>query len=212
MDDFETWLQRVYQAGSDRETLDRLYDEWATDYDRQLWSSGNPYLAITAGFVGRQLADFDARILDAGCGTGNMGQILAQMGYRNLDGLEPSSGMLQIARRKQIYRQLLPLYLGATVDLPDESYDAVVAAGVLTHGHAPPESLDGIIKLLRPGGVAIFSLSSTAREEQGFGQKIEQLEAAGQWQALEQSQLFRSYPFSSQQAQLRHRVMAFRKK
>jgi predicted TPR repeat methyltransferase len=121
-----------------------------------LWTSGRPYLAITAGFVGRHLADFDARILDAGCGTGNMGQILAQMGYRNPDGLEPSSGMLQIARRKQIYRQLLPLYLGATVDLPDESDDAVVAAGVLTHGHAPPESPDGIIKRLRPGGVTIF--------------------------------------------------------
>ena len=140
-----------------------------------------------------------------------MEQSLAQMAYRNLDGLKPSSGMLQIARRTRIYRRLLPLYLGATVDLPDESDDAVVASGVLTHGHAPPESLDGIIKLLRPGGVTIFSLSPTARKEQGFGHKIEQLQAAGQWQRLDQSQLFRSYPFSSQGAHLRHRVRAFRK-
>ena len=46
MDDFETWLQPVYQAGGDRDTLDRLYDEWAADCDRQLRASGNPYLAI----------------------------------------------------------------------------------------------------------------------------------------------------------------------
>jgi len=211
MEELETWLQRVYQAGGDRETLDALYDEWARDYDQQLWASGNPYIAIAAGFVGRHVADFNARILDAGCGTGNMAQILRQMGYRNLDGLEPSGGMLAVAERKQIYRQLHPLYLGTKVDLPDESYDAVVAAGVLTHGHAPPESLDGILKLLRAGGVCIFSLSSIAWEEYGFRQKIEHLEAAGQWQKLEQSQLFRSYPFSDREAHLRHWVMVFRK-
>ena len=131
MEDLETWLERVYQADGDRDTLDALYDEWAEDYDQQLWASGNPYIAIAAGFVGRHVPDFDARILDAGCGTGNMAQILHQMGYRNIDGLDPSSGMLSIAERKQIYQNLYPLSLGARIDIPDGTYDAVVAAGVL---------------------------------------------------------------------------------
>ena len=29
MEDLETWLERVYQADGERETLDTLYDEWA---------------------------------------------------------------------------------------------------------------------------------------------------------------------------------------
>jgi len=211
MEDLETWLERVYQADGDHDQLQTLYDEWARDYDQQLWASGNPYIAIATGMVGRHVADFDAKILDAGCGTGNMAQILHQMGYRNIDGLDPSPGMLEIARGKEIYRELHQLYLDSRVDLPQKSYDAVVAAGVLTHGHAPPEALDGILGLARQGAAIVFSLSLIAFEEYGFRDKIEALESAGAWQKMDQSQLFRTYPFSEQEGHLRHWVLAFRK-
>lgn len=212
MEDLETWLERVYQADGEHEKLDALYSEWAADYDQQLWASGNPYIAIATGLVGRHVRDYDARILDAGCGTGNMAQLLHQMGYRNMDGLEPSSGMLAIARKKEIYQQLHQLYLDTSIDLPDASYDAVVAAGVLTHGHAPPESLDGILKIARQGAVIVFSLSLIAFEEHGFKQKIDELDAAGAWEQLDQSLLFRTYPFSEKEAHLRHWVLAYRKR
>ena len=211
MQDLETWLERVYRAGGDHATLAELYDEWARDYDRQLWASGNPYIAIATGFMGRHVDDYDARILDAGCGTGNMAQILHQMGYRNIDGLDPSAGMLEIARAKGIYRELHQLHLERQVNLPQASYDAIVAAGVLTHGHAPPEAVDGLLGLARTGAVIVFSLSRIAFDEYGFKQKIEAREADGSWQKLDQSRLFRTYPFSEKEAQLRHWVLAYRK-
>jgi ubiquinone/menaquinone biosynthesis C-methylase UbiE len=211
MEDLETWLERVYQADGDHATLETLYDQWARNYDQQIWASGNPYIAVAAGFAGRLLPHFDARILDAGCGTGNMALVLQQMGYRNIDGLDPSSGMLALARNKQIYQQLHQLYLNSQIDLPDASYDAVVAAGVLTHGHAPPEALDGMLKLTRNSGVILFSLSQIAFDEFGFKQKIDELEAAGSWRKLDQSNLFRTYPFSAKEAHLRHWVLAFQK-
>ena len=211
MEDLETWLERVYQAGGDHRDLETLYDEWAQDYDQQIWASGNPYIAIAAGFAGRLIRDFDARILDAGCGTGNMAQILRQMGYRNIDGLDPSAGMLAVARNKALYTELHQLYLDSKVGLPDASYDAVVAAGVLTHGHAPPESLDGIVRLTRDGGVILFSLSQIAYDDMGFKEKIAELDRAGSWRKLDQSNLFRTYPFSTREAHLRHWVMAYQK-
>ena len=211
MDDFDTWVERVYAAGGDRATLDRLYDEWAKDYDQHVWSSGNPYIAISAGMVGKHIDNYDANILDAGCGTGNMAQLLHQMGFNNLEGLDPSEGMLAIAERKGIYRKLHKLFLADEIDLPDASFDAVVAAGVLTHGHAPAESLDGMLKLTKSGGVIIFSLSEIAHNELGFGKKIEQLETDGAWQQLDQSRLFRSYPFSEKEAHIRHWVFVYRK-
>jgi 2-polyprenyl-3-methyl-5-hydroxy-6-metoxy-1,4-benzoquinol methylase len=211
MQDLESWLERVYQADGDHATLDALYDQWASDYDQHIWASGNPYIAIAAGFVGRLVTDFDARILDAGCGTGNMAQILHQMGYRQIEGLDPSAGMLAVARRKQIYQKLHQLYLDTQIDLPDASFDAVVAAGVLTHGHAPAESLDGILGLVRNGGVILFSLSQIAFEEFGFQQKITELDAAGRWRKLDQSRLFRTYPFSEKEAHLQHWVLAYQK-
>jgi 2-polyprenyl-3-methyl-5-hydroxy-6-metoxy-1,4-benzoquinol methylase len=211
MEDLETWLERVYQADGERKTLDTLYDEWASDYDQQLWASGNPYIAIATGLIGRHVRDYDAKILDAGCGTGNMAQVLHQMGYRNIEGLDPSSGMLAVAQRKEVYQQLHQLYLDSRIDLADDSFDAVVAAGVLTHGHAPPESLDGILKLARPGGTIVFSLSAIAYDELGFKQKITALEESGKWEKLDQSLLFRTYPFSTKEAHLRHWVLAYRK-
>jgi predicted TPR repeat methyltransferase len=211
MEDLETWLERVYQADGERKTLDTLYDEWASDYDQQLWASGNPYIAIATGLIGRHVRDYDAKILDAGCGTGNMAQVLHQMGYRNIEGLDPSSGMLAVAQRKEVYQQLHQLYLDSQIDLADDSFDAVVAAGVLTHGHALPESLDGILKLTRPGGTIVFSLSVIAYDELGFKQKIAVLEESGKWEKLDQSLLFRTYPFSAKEAHLRHWVLAYRK-
>ncbi len=153
MENLETWLERVYQADGDHATLATLYDEWARDYDQQIWASGNPYIAIAAGLVGRLLPEYDARILDAGCGTGNMAQILHQMGYSQIEGLDPSAGMLAIAQNKQIYQRLHQLYLDSSIDLPDASFDAVVAAGVLTHGHAPPESLGTGLSKARSAGM-----------------------------------------------------------
>ena len=95
--------------------------------------------------------------------------------------------------------------------MPEASYDAVVAAGVLTHGHAPPEALDGILKIARSGAAIVFSLSLIAFEEHGFKQKIEALDGGGLWEKLDQSLLFRTYPFSDKEAYLRHWVMAYRK-
>ena len=212
MKDADDWIDDVFAAAGDRKTLDRLYDEWATDYDQHIWASGNPYIAIAAGMVGRYVRDFSNAILDAGCGTGNMAQVLHQMGYQHLEGLEPSGGMLELARRKGFYKSLHQLMLDGEVDLPDESYDAIVALGVLTVGHAPPESLNGLLKLLKPGGPLIFSLAEPAYEQGGFKQRMTALESAGEWALLERSRLFRTYPFSQREAHIRHWVFVYQKR
>lgn len=209
--DLETRLDAVYQAGGERDRLDRLYDDWARDYDRDLWASGNPYTALMAGLAGRYIPDKGARILDGGCGTGNMAQLLHLIGYRNIVGLDASDGMLAAARAKGCYVELHKLLLGAEIGLPAASFDAVTAAGVLTHGHAPPESLDGLLALARPGAPVIFSISAIAMEEGGFGAKIADLEQASAWSLEERSEPFRTYPFSARYEDLRHWISVYRK-
>lgn len=211
MNELEDWVDKAFAAAGDRKTLDELYDEWAKDYDQQLWASGNPYIAVAAAIAGRQISNLDAEILDAGCGTGNMAEILHKVGYRNLHGLDPSHGMLEVARRKGIYQSLHALTLDTKVDLPDNSYDAIVALGVLTVGHAPPEALDGMLALLKPGGPIIFSLAEQAYEELGFKERMSFLEESGVWRPVERSRLFRTYPFSEREAHIHHWVYAYRK-
>ena len=207
----EDKLDAVYQSGGDRDTQDAVYDQWAQDYDQDLWASGNPYTALMTGMVGRYVSDKSARILDAGCGTGNMAQLLHAIGYKNIEGLDASEGMLAVARSKECYIGLHRLLLGSRIDLPEKIFDAIVAAGVLTHGHAPPESLDGLLELAKPGAPIIFSISRPAMEQSGFKEKIDSLVDAGTWEQVDQSDLFRTYPFSEEYADLRHWIMVYRK-
>jgi len=210
-DNLEDKLDAVYQAGGDREELDRLYDDWARDYDQDLWASGNPYIALMGGLAGRYIPDKGARILDGGCGTGNMGRILRLIGYTNIVGIDASDGMLAVARAKGCYVELHKMLLGAHIDLPAESFDAVTAAGVLTLGHAPPDSLDGMLEIARPGAPIIFSISKVAMDEDGFGRKIADLDRSGAWSLEERTEPFRTYPFLDQYADLRHWISVYRK-
>ena len=210
-DDLEDKLDAVYRSGGDRDKLDRVYDGWARDYDRDIWASGNPYVALMVGLAGRYIPDRNARILDGGCGTGNMAQLLRLIGYANIVGIDASDGMLAAARAKGCYAELHKMLLGARIDLPAESFDAVTAAGVLTHGHAPPDSLDGLIEVARPGAPIIFSISKIAMDDGGFGPKIAELDRSGAWSLEERTEPFRTYPFSAKFESLRHWINVYRK-
>jgi hypothetical protein len=67
------------------------------------------------------------------------------------------------------------------------------------------------LKLVRNRGVILFSLSQIAFEEFGFEQKIAELDVARRWRKLDQSNLFRTYPFSVKETHLHHWVLAYQK-
>jgi hypothetical protein len=52
---------------------------------------------------------------------------------------------------------------------------------VLTVGHAPPDSLDELLRVTRPGGLVVFTLTTPVYEEGGFKDKLAALAAAGRW-------------------------------
>ncbi len=61
-----------------------------------------------------------------------------------------------------------------------------------------------MLEIAKPGAPVIFSISKIAIEEGGFGERIADLERSGAWSLEEQSDPFRTSPFSSQYASLRH--------
>ena len=87
----------------------------------------------------------------------------------------------------------------------------LTAGGVLTQGHAPPESLEGMLSLAKPGAMVIFSMSSLGFENYGFGRAIRALEDAGAWREIDRSARFKSYPYSAGHGDLYHWVWVYRK-
>ena len=172
----EQRLKLVYGARSNDE-LRALYDAWAGQYDQDLQAFGYSYPPVIAGLVARYVREREAPILDAGAGTGIVGEVLAILGYTRLTGIDLSDGMLAVAQAKGVYAELKNQTLGERLDFADNAFAAVVSAGVLTTGHAPPSCLDELIRITRPGGHLIFTLSTPVYEAGGFRPKLEALVA-----------------------------------
>ena len=104
-------VQWVYGSVNDKELEDR-YDQWAADYDSDLsqefdWKAPQNAAAVFAKHV-----DVGAHILDAGAGTGLVGECLAEIGYKDMVAMDLSQGMLEEAKSKNVYKALDQMALG----------------------------------------------------------------------------------------------------
>jgi len=99
------------------------------------------------------------RILDFGCGTGLSGLALQNAGFTNIDGLDISAPMLEKARARALYTNLWQGRPGEITGVTEGQYSVIIAAGVVSLGAAPPETLSLIIDHLKPGGVIGLSFN-----------------------------------------------------
>lgn len=199
-------LSRLYGA-DDLDTLRTEYDRIATAYDVGVGEKMGYSSPQAVARVAERLLHLDDEILDAGAGTGLLGSTLASTGFRRLDGVDMSPGMLREAARKGVYRDLRAGTLGEPLAYETGSYDGVVSAGVLTAGHAPASSLDELVRVTRRGGHVIFTLRSD-QPLPGFDDKIAELAHAGRWELIERGEEFQALPEGEPDVLVR--VWAFR--
>ena len=183
----------IYSSRDNKE-LEERYDIWAKDYDVDLdeefgWLGPQRAVEYFVKFVPK-----DARILDAGAGTGLVGELLARRGYNNLVALDLSRGMLEEARKKNVYRKFHHMVMGEPLDYATDSFDAVISVGVLTVGHAPASSFDELIRITRPGGYIVFSLRPDVYRDNGFKEKQDDLVTTGKWSLVIASEEFQPLP------------------
>lgn len=186
-------LSWIYTARDTKELADR-YSQMAQNYDESIqadWGWAPPDF-ITDVFA--RYVDHGAWILDAGAGTGLVGEALVRRGYRNIIGIDMSEAMLAQARSKGVYRELHRMELGEPLAFPLNFFDAVIASGVMTKGHAPAKSLDELIRITKPGGHLVYTLRPDWYEPGGFREKHIVLEASSKWEFLERTEPFVPMP------------------
>lgn len=185
------------------------YDEWAQQYEQDLCAMGYRLPAAAAAAFARFVPLDTSPILDAGCGGGLQAEPLAMLGYGPLIGMDLSEGMLAVARQKGIYDELHQGALGPRLDLPDNSMGAVLCIGTITPNHAPPESLDGLVRVARPGAPIIFSLRDDCDQEPAYPNRLAALSAADKWVEVWSSPSLQSMPYGAEA--VTHRIHVFRK-
>lgn len=186
-------VQWIYSSHDNKELAER-YDQWAREYDAELdkdfgWWGPQHAAVFFAKYVPKE-----AKILDAGAGTGLMGEILSKQGYTDLVAMDLSQGMLEEARQKNVYHELHQMVMGEALDFATDSFDAVVSVGVLTVAHAPASSFDELVRVTKPGGYIVFTLRPDVYENSGFKEKQTALESEGRWQLVEVSEPFQPLP------------------
>ena len=97
-------LSRVYDNPGDKKAL---FDDWAATYDHDLVNEmGYVADAEACRRLEQLVPDRQARILDAGCGTGLVGRRLRDMGYTDIHGSDYSQKMLDEADASGAYQSL----------------------------------------------------------------------------------------------------------
>lgn len=189
----ENKVQWVYASENNRQ-LEERYDEWAKDYDEDLESDFGYVIPRMAAEAFAQFVPKDARVLDAGAGTGLVGVELNRLGYANIEAMDLSRGMLGEARRKGVYSGFHQMVMGETLGFDSDTYDAAIGVGVLTLGHAPAHSLDELARIVRPGGFVVFTLRPDVYEQNGFRQVQQRLESDGAWELAHVTEEFQGMP------------------
>ena len=92
-------LHDAYAAG-DSKITSVVYDNWSKEYEAHMRGVGYTHPTMTAAMFARYQPAGDAPVLDAGAGTGILGEILPALGYPNIDGFDASAGMLASPPRR----------------------------------------------------------------------------------------------------------------
>ncbi|HKD66357.1 MAG TPA: methyltransferase domain-containing protein [Candidatus Binataceae bacterium] len=118
-------------------------------------------LRIILDLAQRYTQPESTRVLDAGCGAGPAAIALAGRNY-NVHAVDPVLEMVELTRQgaaRQGVQSRVKCALGDVNNLAfaDESFDLVIAAGVLPWLPSPDTALKEMCRVLKPGGCLILS-------------------------------------------------------
>ena len=149
-----------------------VYDESVTQWGYQCYRTASQLL--------QPYVTPEQPILDAGCGTGLVGQALQSLGYQQLVGIDISPDMLQRAVQTGYYRQLLEQDLSQLpYPFADHAFAAVTCIGVFSLIADPRPILQEFWRLIRPGGYLVFTQQAALFTKYDYENILQQFEQQG---------------------------------
>jgi SAM-dependent methyltransferase len=136
-----------------RETYDRIADDWARDHERDTW-----WREGTEKFA--SLLPEGARVLDAGCGSGQKAKFFQDRGAHEL-GIDFSGKLLEIARQTSPASDFRLLDLRDVHTLSEEFEGVFAQASLLHIPKAETFSvIEGMVSRLVPGGLLYIAVKA----------------------------------------------------
>lgn len=143
-------------VATDAEEIQSVYKDWADTYDNDLDGYGYVAPQIGAALFAEYVSNRTRFVLDAGCGTGLVGQALHDLGYKTFDGTDFSLSMLEKAETLGVYQTLFQANFFEPIDIEDEKYDGIISIGVY-FSRMKEIFVPELVRTLKPGGILCFS-------------------------------------------------------
>ena len=169
-------LDSAYALGDAEETKE-FYRDWAETYDESFAEARGYASPREVARVFRAAEGNNTPVLDIGAGTGLLGEALQGL---VIDALDLSPEMLEVARGKGVYRNLMTGDLTGPLDIPSESYGGLVSTGTFTHGHVGAVCLAELWRIARPDALFVCTVIADVLDSAGFGSALAQMVARGQ--------------------------------
>lgn len=179
-------IDAALKLDGDPQKVRDYYENWASTYDADVGEAEYSGPRIAARLLSEQLPLAESELLDAGCGTGQVGIELQARGFTRIDGFDLSESMANMARAGGAYREVRGGVdmLQAAAAYAGKSYDAVLSIGVFTLGHVPPEALRVLLELITTDGILILSTRSYYYEQTNFQQVVDAVVGEGRIELL----------------------------
>jgi predicted TPR repeat methyltransferase len=142
--------------------IERTFDSFAASFDSKLGKLLYRAPALVAEMLKRSdvAPSKSLDVLDAGCGTGLCGRLIAPYASR-LVGVDLSERMLDQARGRSVYDELVKGELTAYLASCTETFDVIVSADTLVYFGPLEPVVDASENALRPGGRFIFTVEES---------------------------------------------------
>jgi predicted TPR repeat methyltransferase/lipoprotein NlpI len=151
-------LQGKQQHQTPTEYTQGLFDQYANHYDEHLTKVLNYQVpTLMLRMINEHTRREKLKILDAGCGTGLMGEVL-QPFASHLVGVDLSAKMIDKAREKDIYNKLIQ---GNITDVQEASFDAIILADVMPYIGDPNELFHWAASQLTANGLLCLSFEDS---------------------------------------------------
>jgi predicted TPR repeat methyltransferase len=147
----------------------RNYDQQAAQYDqRHLGPLKYRTPAFLRDAVTRFASSQSLDILDLGCGTGLSGEAFRPLA-RTLTGVDISAKMLEIARQRQIYNNVICGDLLEFLEAQAGNFDLAIAADVFVYIGDLAPVFAAVHRVLRAGGLFGFSVEAGGAQDFALG-------------------------------------------
>jgi len=98
-----------------------------------------------------------AKILDIGCGNGNIARGIGSLGYQ-VTGIDFSENAIKYAKSKNTLPNVTFKVCSAEEVTDGDQFDAIICSEVLEHLHNPDGLMSTISEILRPGAIFIATV------------------------------------------------------